>query len=185
MAICVGRARRWLRWPVLKNPAHAGAFVYGRTRFRPPRREGALPQKAQRAIEEWRIVVKDRYPPYIDWPIYKKLRAVIRDNRAEYMRIRTRGAPRNGELLLHGIARCARCGHKMYVRYKGGGEYVCNHLRTQEGQPTCQHIRANRKVTTQRNRWVHADSLLSPPQLARTLKVPRTGSMCRSEVSVC
>ncbi|WP_247821823.1 recombinase family protein [Bradyrhizobium sp. 187] len=57
-----------LRWPVLKNPAYAGAFVYGRTRFRPPRREGALPQKAQRAIEEWRIVVKDRYPPYIDWP---------------------------------------------------------------------------------------------------------------------
>lgn len=30
----------------------------------------------------------------------------------------------------------------MYVRYKGGGEYVCNYLRTQEGQPTCQHIRA-------------------------------------------
>lgn len=58
------------------------------------------------------------------------------------MRIKTRGATRNGELLLHGIAWCARCGHKMYVRYKGGGEYVCNHLRTQEGQPTCQHIRA-------------------------------------------
>ncbi|MFK4535108.1 putative hemolysin [Bradyrhizobium ottawaense] len=32
----------------------------------------------------------------------------------------------------------------MYVRYKGGGEYVCNHLRTREGQPTCQHIGANR-----------------------------------------
>jgi hypothetical protein len=32
----------------------------------------------------------------------------------------------------------------MYVRYKGGGEYVCNHLRTSEGLPTCQHIRAAR-----------------------------------------
>jgi hypothetical protein len=30
----------------------------------------------------------------------------------------------------------------MYVRYKGGGEYVCNHLRSNEGLPTCQHIRA-------------------------------------------
>ncbi|MFC7698321.1 hypothetical protein ACFQX9_16605 [Bradyrhizobium sp. GCM10028915] len=28
------------------------------------------------------------------------------------------------------------------------------------------------KVTTQRNRWVHADSLLSLPELARTLKIP-------------
>ena len=66
------------------------------------------------------------------------------DNRAEYMRIKTRGAPRDGELLLHGITWCARCGHKMYVRYKGGGEYVCNHLRSHSGLPTCQHIRAVR-----------------------------------------
>ena len=44
------------------------------------------------------------------------------------MRNKTRGVPRDGDLLLHGIAWCARCGHKMYVRYKGGGEYVCNHL---------------------------------------------------------
>ncbi|MGR4932790.1 hypothetical protein ACIPUD_39490 [Bradyrhizobium sp. CAR08] len=103
----------------LEEPRIRGSFVYGRTRFQPSKREGALPQKAPRPIEEWRIVVKDRYPAYIDWPIYEKIRAVIRDNRAEYMRIKTRGAPRNGELLLQGIAWCARCGHKVYVRYKG------------------------------------------------------------------
>ncbi|WP_287181492.1 zinc ribbon domain-containing protein [Mesorhizobium sp.] len=88
--------------------------------------------------------VKDRYPPYIDWPTYENIRDVVRDNRAEYMRIKTRGAPRNGELLLHGIVWCGRCGHKMYVRYKGGGEYVCNHLRSHTGLPACQHIRASR-----------------------------------------
>jgi hypothetical protein len=32
----------------------------------------------------------------------------------------------------------------MYVRYKGGGEYVCNHLHSHEGLPTCQHLRAAR-----------------------------------------
>jgi hypothetical protein len=32
----------------------------------------------------------------------------------------------------------------MYVRYKGGGQYVCNHLRSNEGLPACQHIRAAR-----------------------------------------
>ena len=88
--------------------------------------------------------MKDRYPAYIDWPSYEKIRRIVSDNRAEYMRIKTRGAPRDGELLLHGIAWCARCGHKMYVRYKGGGEYVCNHLRSHSGLPTCQHIRAAR-----------------------------------------
>ena len=32
----------------------------------------------------------------------------------------------------------------MYVRYKGGGQYVCNHLRSNEGLPACQYIRAPR-----------------------------------------
>jgi DNA invertase Pin-like site-specific DNA recombinase len=129
---------------VLKNPAYAGAFVYGRTRMRTaPCRVGA-PLKTPRAIEEWRIVVKDRYPPYIDWPTYEKIRGIISDNRAEYMRTKTRGAPRDGDLLLHGIVWCARCGHKMYVRYKGGGQYVCNHLRSQQGLPACQYLRAAR-----------------------------------------
>jgi DNA invertase Pin-like site-specific DNA recombinase len=129
---------------ILKNPAYAGAFVYGRTRMRMPVREGALKAKAPRPLDEWRIVIKDRYPAYVDWPTYEKIGAIIRDNRAEYMRIKTRGAPRNGELLLHGIAWCARCGHKMFVRYKGGGQYVCNHLRSNEGLPTCQEMRAAR-----------------------------------------
>lgn len=141
---------RWARATVssvatiLKNPAYAGAFVYGRTRLHTPAREGASKAKAPRQVEEWRIVVKDRYPAYIEWSTYEQIRAIIKDNRAEYMRIKTRGAPRDGDLLLHGIAWCARCGHKMYVRYKGGGEYVCNHLRSHEGLPTCQHIRAAR-----------------------------------------
>ncbi len=141
---------RWARATVaavsaiLKNPAYAGAFVYGRTRIRATAREGGPSGKTPRPVEEWRIVVRDRYPAYIDWPTYERIRAIVRDNRAEYMRTKTRGAPRDGELLLHGIAWCARCGHKMYVRYKGGGEYVCNHLRSHEGLPTCQHIRAAR-----------------------------------------
>ena len=141
---------RWARATVasvasiLKNPAYAGAFVYGRTRLHTPVREGAAKAKARRPIDEWRIVVKDRYPAYIDWPTYEKICATIRDNRAEYMRIKTRGAPRDGELLLHGIAWCGRCGHKMFVRYKGGGQYVCNHLRSNEGLPTCQEMRAAR-----------------------------------------
>ncbi|RWK78999.1 MAG: recombinase family protein [Mesorhizobium sp.] len=141
---------RWARATVsavatiLKNPAYAGAFVYGRTGLRATVGEGGSPAKVARPIDEWRIVVKDRYPPYIDWPTYEKIRDIVRDNRAEYMRIKTRGAPRNGELLLHGIAWCGRCGHKMYVRYKGGGEYVCNHLRSHTGLPACQYIRASR-----------------------------------------
>ena len=168
---------RWTRATVssvaaiLKNPAYAGAFVYGRTRMRTAAREGASRAKAPRPIEEWRIVVKDRYPAYIDWPTYEKIRSVIRDNRAEYMRTKTRGAPRDGDLLLHGIAWCARCGHKMYVRYKGGGEYVCNHLRSNEGLPTCQHIRAARIDAAVADAFLTA---LAPAELDALSRARRT-----------
>jgi DNA invertase Pin-like site-specific DNA recombinase len=129
---------------MLKNPAYAGAFVYGRTRLRAAQGENRQPVKVPKPIGEWRIIVKDRYPAYIDWQTYESIRGMMRDNRAEYMRNKTRGAPRDGELLLHGIVWCARCGHKMYVRYKGGGQYVCNHLRSHQGLPACQYLRAPR-----------------------------------------
>ena len=128
---------------ILKNPAYAGAFVYGRTRLR-KLPDGRSPMKVRRPIDQWRIVVKDRYPAYIDWQTYEKIRGIVSDNRAEYMRKKTRGAPRDGELLLQGIAWCGRCGHKMYARYKGGAEYVCNHLSAHQGLPACQYIRAPR-----------------------------------------
>ena len=32
--------------------------------------------------------------------------------------------------------------HKMAVRYKGGSQYVCNHLKIQRGTPECQNLRA-------------------------------------------
>lgn len=80
---------------ILKNPAYAGAFVYGRTRMREAMPDSRSPAKAKvaRPLEEWRIVVKDRYPAYIDWPTYEKIRSIVNDNRAEYMRTKTRGIP--------------------------------------------------------------------------------------------
>lgn len=155
---------------ILKNPAYAGAFVYGRTRMRKTL-DGRAPAKIPRPIEQWRIVVKDRYPAYIDWHAYEKIRGIISDNRAEYMRNKTRGAPREGELLLQGIAWCGRCGHKMYVRYKGGTEYVCNHLRAHQGLPACQYIRAPRIDTAVASAFLTA---LAPAEIDALSRARRT-----------
>jgi len=67
---------------------------------------------------------------------------MLRDNHAEYNRNKTRGVPRDGQALLHGIVYCGECGHKLCVQYKGGTEYLCNHLRQQHGEPVCQRLRA-------------------------------------------
>jgi hypothetical protein len=87
--------------------------------------------------------VKDKYPAYVTWETFEKIQAMLRDNHAEYDRNKTRGVPRDGEALLHGIVYCGACGHKMVVQYKGGTRYLCNYLRGQYGTPVCQYIPAN------------------------------------------
>jgi DNA invertase Pin-like site-specific DNA recombinase len=123
---------------ILKNPAYAGAFVYGRTRTtRDP--SGKVTIK-RLPMEQWRICVKDKYPAYISWKTFEKIQTMLKDNYAEYDRNKSRGVPRPGSALLHGIVYCGECGHKMVVQYKGGTRYLCNYLRQQYRVPVCQYI---------------------------------------------
>jgi DNA invertase Pin-like site-specific DNA recombinase len=128
---------------LVKNPAYAGAFAYGRTRFEPSKTTGKKQEKAV-PRDQWRFCVKDKYPAYISWTTYETIQDMLQDNQAEYDRNKTRGVPREGKALLHGILYCGVCGHKMCVQYKGGTQYLCNHLRQQTGAPVCQRIPADR-----------------------------------------
>lgn len=127
----------------LKNPAYAGAFVYGRSRFL---HKDSSPQhtcQKQLPLAEWKICVHDKYPAYISWETFVKIQAMLRDNYAEYDRNKTRGVPRPGAALLHGMVYCGQCGHKMVVQYKTSTRYLCNYLRQQHGVPVCQYIPAD------------------------------------------
>jgi hypothetical protein len=128
---------------MLKNPAYAGAFVYGRSRTV---REGpALHQAKQKQLpqNEWRIRVNDKYPAYISWEVYEQIQAQLQENYAEYDRNKSRGIPRPGAALLHGLVYCGECGHKLVVQYKTGTRYICNYLRQQYRVPVCQCIPAD------------------------------------------
>jgi hypothetical protein len=128
---------------ILKNPAYAGAFVYGRTRATP--RADAPQQRVQKPLPmtDWKIRIPDKYPAYIDWITFEKIQAMICDNHSEYDRNKTRGVPRAGKALLHGIVYCGECGHKMVVQYKRGARYLCNYLRQQYQVPVCQNLPAD------------------------------------------
>jgi DNA invertase Pin-like site-specific DNA recombinase len=128
---------------ILKNPAYAGAFVYGRTRAVP--RASAPHEHVQKPlpVDQWKICHKDRYPAYIDWDTFETIQAMLRDNQSEYDRNKTRGVPRPGKALLHGIVYCGECGHKMVVQYKGGTQYLCNYIRQQYQVPVCQRLPAD------------------------------------------
>jgi DNA invertase Pin-like site-specific DNA recombinase/DNA-binding NarL/FixJ family response regulator len=124
---------------LLANPAYAGAFVYGRTRAEKP---GPNQPAVQKSLprDEWRICVPDKYPAYIDWATYERIRAMIRDNYSEYERKQNRGVPRPGKALLHGLVYCGECGRKMSVQYKSTPQYICNSLHQIHRVPACQRI---------------------------------------------
>ena len=128
---------------ILKNPAYAGAFVYGKTHSMrtdpasPHTREVRLP------MDQWKIRVNDVYPAYIAWETFEQIQQMLLDNYAAYDRNKSRGVPRDGAALLHGIVYCGECGHKMVVQYKHGTRYLCNYLRQQYHVPVCQYIHAD------------------------------------------
>jgi DNA invertase Pin-like site-specific DNA recombinase len=132
---------------VLKNPAYAGAYVYGRRRPDPLRRQPGSERIGTVAVapEDWSICLKDAHPAYLDWDEFMANRRQLADNLARYGAGRP-GAPRKGNALLQGIVSCGRCARRMCLRYSGpNGDYpvyVCVADSNAEGRPRCQEVRA-------------------------------------------
>jgi DNA invertase Pin-like site-specific DNA recombinase len=128
---------------ILRNPAYAGAFVYGR--HEAVRRDPTRPRPLQRLrpIAAWRIRLPDKYPAYIDWATYERIQAMLDDNRSEYTRDRTRGVPRAGCAVLQGLVYCGESGHKLNVIYRPHPRYCCVEMRHRYGGSACQDIPAH------------------------------------------
>jgi DNA invertase Pin-like site-specific DNA recombinase len=124
---------------LLRNPAYAGTFVYGRTRFQ-PRVPGGPSRKQPLPPEQWQFVLPDKYPAYIDRDTHAAIQAILRDNYQEYGRRRSRGIARAGAALLQGLVCCGQCGNKMTVQYQAAARYLCNHHKMQSGGKECQRI---------------------------------------------
>jgi DNA invertase Pin-like site-specific DNA recombinase len=124
---------------LLHNPAYAGTFVYGRSRFQ-PRVPGGPSRKHPLPPDQWQFVVPDKYPAYIDRDTYAQIQAILRDNYQEYGRRRSRGIARSGAALLQGLVCCGQCGNKMTVQYQAAARYLCNHHKMQSGGKECQRV---------------------------------------------
>jgi DNA invertase Pin-like site-specific DNA recombinase len=126
-------------YDLLRNPAYAGAFVYGRHYPHPDRRPGQRARMAHRALEEWPVVHQDAYPAYIAWETFLANQARMSDNASRFDQ-RARGAARTGVALLVGLVVCGRCGRQMRVAYKPHVRYVCAALKQAYAEPTCLHL---------------------------------------------
>jgi DNA invertase Pin-like site-specific DNA recombinase len=88
-------------YDVLRNPAYAGAFVYGRHGRHPQWRPGQPERLTRRPMEAW-IIQRDAYPAYVSWEQYLANQARLANNASRFAQ-RSQGAPRSGAALLAGL----------------------------------------------------------------------------------
>lgn len=128
---------------IVRNPAYAGAFVYGRRQVDRTRQIPGKPGTGQRSrpMTEWAHVHRDAYPAYISWEQYVANQAQLRQNAMNFTQAleRAQGAPRKGAALLQGLVRCGQCGCLMCVEYKPSICYVCVSLAKRSGEH--EHLR--------------------------------------------
>jgi len=119
-------------YALLKNPAYAGAYAYGK------QHRTHLPGDAHKVVTlpEWPVLRPEAFPGYIPWDTYLANQRRLAENAAGIQW--KRGAPREGLALLQGMAICARCGRLLHVHYTHASAYVCDHATQQYGDRRCQ-----------------------------------------------
>jgi len=130
---------------ILRNPAYAGIYAYGRSRVDPRRRQAGRPftGRVRTAREDWIVFLPGLLPAYISIGQYEKNRQRMDANRS---RSQSMGAVRDGPALLAGLAACGRCGKKMTVQYQRGpgGKlhpvYVCSRGKSDYAAGQCQQL---------------------------------------------
>jgi DNA invertase Pin-like site-specific DNA recombinase len=135
-------------YSILKNPAYAGAFAYGRRRADPTRQVPGrrATGRIRRPPSDWLALVKDVYPAYITWEVHEEIQRKLKENDQRMdERFARKRAVRPGAALLSGMVRCIRCGHAMRVAYKDQRfQYKCDGVRSKYGKHSCQVLSGHR-----------------------------------------
>jgi hypothetical protein len=128
---------------ILRNPAYAGAYVYGRRKSRQVvHADGSVHSTVtELPRQDWEVLLLDHHRGYLSWEQYLANQAKLAANRTNA------GArpPREGSALCQGIVLCGGCGRSMQVRYQDRlPRYECSHSRADHvATPWCGSIRAD------------------------------------------
>jgi DNA invertase Pin-like site-specific DNA recombinase len=128
----------------LHSPWYAGAYVYGRSRWR--QGPDGRARYEQRPKEEWHVLIKDAHPGYISWEEHERIGQQLEQSAKTLGWQRQSSPAREGPALLQGRVVCGLCGSRMHVHYNArrGGKlvpnYVCVGRGREFGDPTCQSI---------------------------------------------
>ena len=122
---------------ILAHPAYAGAYVYGRTRTECYLdQHGQLRKRLRRLPRaQWRVLIPNHHPGYIDWQTFEANRARI-DSNIRPLHNAAGGSVREGSALLQGLGLCGHCGRRLLTHYRGRNNspnYHCHGPRAMAG----------------------------------------------------
>ena len=116
---------------LLRNPAYAGADVWGRRATVMALEHGKLKKRQGRLrrAEQCRVFLRAHHAGDIPWERFEEHRQRLRGTNVKGDRDESGGPVRAGQGLLAGLLRCGRCGRKLHVRSWGkrgtAARYLC------------------------------------------------------------
>lgn len=125
----------------LHNPVYAGAYAFGRSRWRKKPNGRMRPQRLPPS--EWHALIRDAHPGYISWEEHERIATRLEASAKAFSHERTQ--PREGSALLQGHVVCGLCGSRMLIHYATRRDaliptYVCFGRGRIFGDPCCQSI---------------------------------------------
>jgi DNA invertase Pin-like site-specific DNA recombinase len=129
---------------LLHNPWYAGAYAFGRHRWR--KQPDGRTRRERVPREQWHALLRDAHPGYISWEEHEGIEHQLQAGTKALGWERRQGPPREGPALLQGHVVCGLCGSRMQIRYRPrrGGQlvpdYVCPGRGRGYAEPLCQSI---------------------------------------------
>jgi DNA invertase Pin-like site-specific DNA recombinase len=122
---------------LLRNPAYAGVYTWGRrTVDRRRAVEGKRSSgRVEREPQDCLVCLPDNHPAYLSWEQYQNNRRRLKQQRTHGP---TPGPARTTVALLAGLVVCGLCGCRMQTRYRQNLRYVCQRHALDYAAPACQ-----------------------------------------------
>ena len=122
---------------LLRHPAYAGVYTWGRRAIDPRR---GLPDKRgrgrfEREPEDCLVFLRDNHPAYISWEQYQSNRRRLQQQRR---RGPVPGPARTTTAVLAGLVVCGQCGSRMQTRYIKTLRYTCQRHALDYAAAACQ-----------------------------------------------
>jgi DNA invertase Pin-like site-specific DNA recombinase len=124
---------------IIRRPAYAGAYTWGRRALDPQR---AVPGhrgrgRVERGAEACAVFIPNDHPAYITWDQYQSNLQRLRRHRRHGP---LPGPARQTVALLAGLVFCGPCASRMQTQYTRTVRYVCQRHALDYGLPVCQSL---------------------------------------------